>query len=199
MTAPEHVGFQRVKRNWNWYQHSSCRSILSRDEAQCWFDWDSLFFCQLKREGEMSLTKGILPRPHRPLSTVLRKLREWQNPVLAHPLANLSDDEIDKALSRAGLARQDLFTSSNAIAQYRTKMACMLAALGIKVDEAVTEHWTSLKVADGNCSRCAETGRCYRWLEWGRPNTAPTVFCPNASFFLSVVAEQKEHRLRDCM
>ncbi len=184
---------------WDWHRHSLCRSILSRDEAQYWFDWESLLLCQLKREDEMSMTKGIQPRPHRPLSKALRKLREWRNPVLAHPLAHLSDDEIDKALSRAGLARQDLFTPRSAIAQYRTRMACMLATLGVKVDEAVTEHWTSLKVADGNCSQCSETGRCLRWLEWGRPNSAPTVFCPNASFFLSVLADQTERRFRDCM
>lgn len=147
----------------------------------------------------MGMIKGILPRPDRPLGPVVRKLRELKNPVLARPLAHFSDEDIDEALSRAGLKRKDLFSASGYIAQHRFRMACMLAVLGIKVDQAVTQHWTSLKDADAKCSRCAETGRCHRWLDWGRPNSGPTVFCPNAGLFLSIVADQTESRVRDFM
>lgn len=109
----------------------------------------------------------------------------------------MSDAEIDAALARANLDRGDLFRPGSSIASYRFRMACMLTALGIRSDDAVRDHWNALKEADGKCSRCKETGRCVRWLEWGRPNTAPSVFCPNAALFLSLVDEQTESRARE--
>lgn len=147
----------------------------------------------------MKATSEIVRKARRPVSAIARKLHLWQNPALARPLSDLSDEEIDGALARAGLARDDLFTPGGAIAQRRFLMACMLAALEIKVEPMVREHWAALKEADGHCAKCTQTGRCLRWLEWGRPNTAPTVFCPNAPFFLSVAADQVDNRLRDSM
>ena len=147
----------------------------------------------------MTSTTQILRKARQPASVFVQKLLMWRNPVLAHPISSRTDEEIDTALTRAGLARKDLFTPGGAIAQYRLRMACMLQALGIKVDLAVNEHWAAFKKADGKCSRCAETGRCHRWLEWGRPTAAPTMFCPNARLFLSIVEEQVESRARDNM
>lgn len=138
-------------------------------------------------------------KTRRLLRSIADKMCRWQNPVLARTLSDLSDDEIDDALARAGLTRKDLFTAGDTIAQYRARMAYMLATLGIDVEQAVSEHWASLKHADHKCSRCTQTGRCHRWLEWGRPNTGPQVFCPNATFFMSIVADQVESRLRDNM
>jgi len=142
---------------------------------------------------------NILRDAHRPFHSIARKLQSWQNPILARTISDLSDDEIDNALALTGLTRKDLFTPKNAIAQYRFRMACMLTTLGINVEQAVREHWAPLKDADYNCSRCTQTGRCLRWLEWGRPNTGPQVFCPNATFFMSIAADQVESRLRDNM
>jgi len=138
-------------------------------------------------------------RARRPLKSIADKVRRWQNPALARALSELSNDEIDNALLRAGLTRKDLFTAGDAIAQYRVRMAYMLTTLGINVEQAVREHWASLKDADCNCSQCNQTGRCLRWLEWGRPNTGPQGFCPNATFFMSIVADQVESRLRERM
>ena len=147
--------------------------------------------------------RGVYPmaktRARRPLRSISDKVRRWQNPALARTLSDLSDDEIDNALVRAGLTRKDLFTAGDSIAQYRVRMAHMLAMLGIDVEQAVREHWASLKDADCNCSQCAQTGPCHRWLEWGRPNTGPQAFCPNATFFMSIVADQVETRLRERM
>ena len=138
-------------------------------------------------------------RASRSLRSIAYKLRRWQNPALARTLSELSDDEIDNALARAGLTRKDLFTPDNAIAQYRFRMGCMLTTLGINVEQTVREHWAPLKDADYNCSRCTQTGQCLRWLQWGRPNTGPQSFCPNTTFFNSMVADQVESRLRDNM
>ena len=121
---------------------------------------------------------------------VAAKISRWKHPVLAQALSDLSDEEIDRALSRAGLNREDLFTPDNAIAEHRLRMALMLATLGIDEGHAVDKHWKALKQADNNCSRCSQTGRCHRWLEWGRPNTGPQVFCPNTELFMSIVADQ---------
>jgi hypothetical protein len=150
-------------------------------------------------EDEVMQTTKILRNARRPLRSVVRKLNRWQNPMLAGTISDLSDDEIDEALAHAGLMRKDLFTPNNAIAQYRFRMACMVTALGIDVEQMVKDHWASLKDADFNCSRCTETGRCLRWLEWGRPNAAPTVFCPNAPVFMSIAAEQVDSRRRNSM
>lgn len=123
-------------------------------------------------------------------------LRRWRHPELALPVSCLDDEKIDCALKRAGIARKDLFTPGRTIARYRSRMAAMLAMHGIDVEQAVRNHWPSLKDADGNCARCRETGRCTRWLEWGRPNAGPKVFCPNAALFSSIEQGQVEVRLR---
>ena len=135
-------------------------------------------------------------KTHRLLRLIADKMCRWQNPALARTLSDLSDDEIDDALARAGLTRKDLFAPDNAIAQHRVRMAQMLAMVGLDVGQLVSEDWASLKHADHKCSRCTQTGCCHRWLEWGRPNTGPQAFCPNATFFMSIVADQVESRLR---
>lgn len=131
---------------------------------------------------------------HRGARSVVRwfgaRRRRWQHPSLARSQACRRDDEIDAALREAGLARADLFTPANAIAHHRVHMAHMLAAIGIDVPRAVDEYWESLKQADGVCAGCSQTGRCRRWLDWGRANAAPDVFCPNAALFRSIPAEQ---------
>lgn len=130
------------------------------------------------------------------LRSIADKVRRWHNPALARTLSDLTDDEIDDALARAGLTRKDLFVSDNAIAEHRVRIAQMLAALGIDVGQLVSEDWASLKHVDHKCSRCTQTGQCHRWLEWGRPNTGSQAFCPNATYFKSIVADQVESRLR---
>lgn len=123
------------------------------------------------------------------------KRRRWNHPVLARSQEHLSDREIDAALVRAGLERADLFTPGNAIARHRVRMAHMLLAFEIDPERAVREHWEALKQADGHCSRCAQVGRCRRWLEWGGRNGAPQVFCPNAALFAAIAAGQARREI----
>lgn len=175
--------------------------ILSQRQFADWTaaGWDDGLMASDIWEGAMSQAMKILRNAHRSIRSIAHRLRTLRNPILARPISALSDDEIDNALERAGLTRKDLFTPKNAIAQHRTMMAGMLATLGINVEQTVRDRWVNLKEADHICSRCTQTGRCHRWLEWGRPNTGPEVFCPNATLFNEIVADQTESRLRDNM
>ncbi|MGE0611020.1 MAG: DUF6455 family protein [Hyphomicrobiales bacterium] len=121
--------------------------------------------------------------------------RRHRYPVLARALGSLSDAEIDTALADAGLSRVDLFTPRDAVATHRSRMACMLKMLEVDVVDAVERDWETLKQADHVCSRCAEVGRCRRWLEWGGVNEAPMVFCPNAAAFRALAAGQARRKL----
>lgn len=121
--------------------------------------------------------------------------RRWRNPILARALGYLDDQEVDSALRCAGLSRAKLFTPRDAIARHRVRMAHMLAALEVDVHDAVARNWDDLKQADHNCSVCTQAGRCRRWLQWGRINDAPRVFCPNAALFLQIGVEQAKRSL----
>jgi len=138
--------------------------------------------------------------PKARLSRFRRKMaarsRRWRNPVLARALGHLDDREIESALRRAGLSRAKLFTPKNAIARHRVRMAHMLDVLGIDIRDAVEWNWDDLKEADRKCLACRDAGRCRRWLECGRINDAPQVFCPNASLFQDIGADQALRKLR---
>lgn len=138
------------------------------------------------------MSKSKLRRLRRSLAARNRRRR---HPVLARALGYLNNHEIDSALCRASLTRAKLFTPGDAIAQHRVRMAHMLAALEVNVHDAVQWSWDALKQADQNCSLCKEAGRCRRWLEWGRLNDAPQVFCPNASLFREIGLDQAMRKL----
>lgn len=138
------------------------------------------------------MSKARLRRLRRKMAALNRR---WRNPVLARALGHLKDHEIDSALSDAGLSRAKLFTPRDAIARHRVRMAHMLATLEVDVHDAVDWNWEALKQADQTCSLCREVGRCRRWLEWGRVNDAPQVFCPNAPLFQEIGADQAIRKL----
>lgn len=110
--------------------------------------------------------------------------------VLDQPLGRASDREIDAALERAGSDRVKLFSPSGAIAPHRVRMAHMLAAHGVNAAYAVAQRWDALKIADHYCAHCSNARRCRNWLTWGRRNSAPSMFCPNAQLFESIAANQ---------
>lgn len=115
-----------------------------------------------------------------------------RNAVLASSLAKHSDQEIDTALKQAGLTRAQLFGAASATAKHRVRMSSMMAALKVDAKEAVAHHWPQLKEADEACRRCAQVGRCQRWLKWGWYNGAQKVFCPNAELFERIAKTQGE-------
>lgn len=113
--------------------------------------------------------------------------------ILARPLSCASDSQIDAALARRGIARDDLFRPSYAVAAHRGRLARMLAAFRIDVGRATADHWQDLKIADGRCRDCRDAGRCNRWLEWAWTtefDTAPMAFCPNAGLWSAIAQEQ---------
>ena len=135
-------------------------------------------------------------------SSVIQEAVSWirsatgrfRNPVLAGALSRASDDQIDEALKANNMSRADLFRPAHAAAPHRRHMALMLATWGIDIDRATERHWQQLKDAEEKCGRCLNTGRCQRWLEWGRPNTAPNTFCSNAQLWSSIAEEQAAAR-----
>ncbi len=133
----------------------------------------------------------IILRPIYQISLARRRLRGG---VLAGPLSQAGDKQIDAALKQDRITRTDLFSPSRAIARHRTRLAWMLATWGIDVSRAAREHWQELKAADEQCSRCLNTGRCTRWLEWGQFNAAPMIFCPNAELWSAIALEQATTR-----
>lgn len=117
--------------------------------------------------------------------------RGLRHPGLARPLDRVSDREIDEALRRAKLTRSDLFTLPTALPWHRVYMAHMLKAYGIDPVFATAARWRDLKRADGRCARCASKVRCRSWLEQSGFDEAPSMFCPNASLFAAVAADQR--------
>ena len=112
-----------------------------------------------------------------------RRLAGAPPTVLAEPLTERSDKEIDDALKHACLTRAQLFGAAKATARHRVHMAHMMAALQVDAEHAVAHHWQALKGADEACSKCGQVERCRRWLAWGRRNRAYRAFCPNAELF----------------
>jgi len=125
-----------------------------------------------------------------PIHQINLATRRLCGDVLAGPLSQAADGQIDAALKQDGIARADLFSPSRAIARHRARLVWMLASWGIDVARAANEHWQELKIADQQCSHCPNTGRCTRWLEWGQFNAAPMVFCPNAELWAAIALEQ---------
>lgn len=117
-------------------------------------------------------------------------LARFRAPILLRPLGRARDEEIDAALARAGMRREDIFNPEEAVLPHRGRMARMLAAFGIDVPRAMEERWNDLKRAEHDCAYCASARRCWRWLEWGRANDAPRMFCPNARLFAEIAHEQ---------
>jgi len=125
-----------------------------------------------------------------PIQQINLATRRLRGDLLAGPLSQASDGQIDAALQQDGIARTDLFSPAYAVARHRARLAWMLATWGIDAPRAAKEHWQELKVADERCSYCPNTGRCTRWLEWGQFNAAPMVFCPNAELWSAIAFEQ---------
>ena len=98
-------------------------------------------------------------------------------------LARFSDAQLDRWVAWAGIGRSDLFTVFKGNATHRRLMARMLTHFNIAPAVASVRCWTTLRDAEDICARCPSTGRCRRWLRWGRRNNAPSVFCPNAGLF----------------
>lgn len=113
---------------------------------------------------------------------------------LRKSLADLSDEELDRALTCAGRNRGDLFTVFKGNARHRQLMALMMQHFGVECERAVQGSWDALRRAERACIRCANVKRCQSWFSWGLKNDAPRIFCPNAELFDDLAQTGSEPR-----
>ena len=107
-------------------------------------------------------------------------------------LINLPDEELDACLSEAGISRAELFSPARTKSGYLQRMSRMMRHFKVDRDEVRPRYHGALREAERVCAHCMNVGRCRRWLEWGRSNDAPRVFCPNAELWDEIAAQQQK-------
>lgn len=116
-------------------------------------------------------------------------LRSWMAARrLRGEIADLSEQDLDRALHDLGLTRRDLFTVSKRNPDRRNRMAKLLEHFELDPERALPRYWGALKDAERICARCRNVKRCRAWLAWGLGKDAPRVFCPNAELFDEISA-----------
>ncbi len=107
---------------------------------------------------------------------------------LCGKIADLSEQELDRALHDLGLTRLDLFTISKRNPDHRNRMAKLLEHFEVDPERALPRYWGALKDAERVRAHCRNVKRCRAWLAWGLGKNAPRVFCPNAELFEEISA-----------
>ena len=116
-------------------------------------------------------------------------LRSWMSERrLCGKIADLSEQELDRALHDLGLTRLDLFTISKRNPDHRNRMAKLLEHFGVDPEHTLPRYWGALKDAERVCAHCRNVKRCRAWFAWGLGKDAPRVFCPNAALFAEISA-----------
>lgn len=116
---------------------------------------------------------------------------------LSRRLSRSRDEQLDRALSAAGLERGALFTAYKGNARHRKRMAAMMARFRIDTDRACAAFWPELKEADDLCADCPHAHRCMRLLEWGVRDETVRRICPNARLFDRIALDQRLGRALD--
>lgn len=70
-------------------------------------------------------------------------------------------------------------------------MAAMMRHFNFDPARAAPRHQGAVRDAERVCMNCPNVTRCKHWLEWGRHNDAPRVFCPNAALFDDAALHQR--------
>ncbi len=123
------------------------------------------------------------------VARIKQGLRSWMaERRLRGKIADLSEQELDRALCDLGLTRRDLFTISKRNPDYRNRMAKLLEHFGVDPGHTLPRYWGALKDAERVCAHCRNVKRCRAWLAWGFGKDAPRVFCPNAELFDEISA-----------
>ncbi len=130
--------------------------------------------------------KGVIQRIRKSLR------RWWAAQRLSTELVYLPDEELNRLLADAGLARGDLFSGRPNNPRDRRRMAKMLVHFGVDPHEATPRYWGALKDAERVCTHCTQKKRCDRWHDWGVRNNAPLIFCPNARLFDEIATAPRE-------
>jgi hypothetical protein len=115
-------------------------------------------------------------------------------------MADLSEQELDRALHDLGLTRRDLFTVSKRNPGHRNRMAKLLEHFEVDPERALLQSWGAIKDAEKVCARCRNVKRCRVWVAWGVGKDAPRVFCPNAELFDEISATcRRDDRVSQAM
>ncbi len=116
-------------------------------------------------------------------------LRSWMaERRLRGKIADLSEQELGRALHDLGLTRPDLFTVSKRNPNRRNRMAKLLEHFEVDPERVLPKYWGALRDAEKVCALCRNVKRCRAWLAWGFGKDAPRVFCPNAELFDEISA-----------
>jgi hypothetical protein len=73
----------------------------------------------------------------------------------------------------------------------RRLMARMMRHFQADPETMPPRYWGAVREAERVCAHCKSAKRCRRWLDWGRHNAAPRVFCPNAELFESMARDAR--------
>ena len=101
---------------------------------------------------------------------------------LAHELAGLGDDQLDRVLCEVGVSRADLKTFLARAPQSRDLLGRMLVRLGLGVED-LRGGDSSTRRIERECTMCSAQARCHRWLDEARDASGYRAFCPNAPAF----------------
>ena len=126
-------------------------------------------------------------------ATVVTRLKQgfqsWMSERrLCGKIADLSEQELDRALCDLGLTRRDLFTNSKRNPDHRNRMAKLLEHFEVDPERALPRYWGALKDAERVCAHCRNVKKCRAWFAWRLCRDAPRVFCPNAELFDEISA-----------
>ncbi len=126
-------------------------------------------------------------------ATVVTQLKQgfqsWMSERrLCGKIADLSEQELDRALHDLGLTRLDLFTISKRNPDHRNRMAKLLEHFEVDPERALPRYWGAFKDAERVCAHCRNVKKCRAWFAWRLCKDAPRVFCPNAELFDEISA-----------
>ena len=109
-----------------------------------------------------------------------------------HPVGYPADPERDRCLREAGITPAELCRAGKSARGFRGRMTAMMRHFRLDPDAAAPRYRGALRDAERVCMNCTTVRRCKGWLEWGRRNDAPRVFCPNAALFDEAAADQRK-------
>ncbi|MEM7223844.1 MAG: DUF6455 family protein [Pseudomonadota bacterium] len=127
------------------------------------------------------------PNPSESFWKRLRKLFR----VPEAPPSTPGGGEMARMLAEAGVSQAEAQRGKPAGPKHRRRMAAMMGHFGIDPARADPRYWGAIRDAGRVCVNCPTEGRCHRWLNWGRANDAPRVFCPNAALFDEIASDAR--------
>ncbi len=135
------------------------------------------------------------------VTRIKQGLRSWlAKRRLRGKIADLSEQELDRALHDLGLTRRDLFTISKRNPGHRNRMAKLLEHFEVDPERALPRYWGALKDAERVCAHCRNVKKCRAWFAWRLCKDAPRVFCPNAELFDEISAAcRRDDRVSQAM